>query len=152
VSRVPVLSLGPGPIICTLRIAAGAHAIFDLLADPRRHPELDGSGTLRGVVVGPDRLQAGSRFGMAMRYWGVPYTITNTVVEYEQDRLIAWTHLSRVIWRYRLEPVPGGTRVTETWDPTGSPIRAGYGLLRFPERTAPAMLATLERLKAAVEA
>lgn len=151
-TRVSLPRLGPGPISCTLWIEAGAAEIFDLLADPRRHPEIDGSGTLRGVVVGPDRLQSGSRFGMAMIYWGLPYTITNTVIEYEPDRLIAWTHLSRVVWRYRLEPVPDGTRVTETWDPTGSPLRSAYGLLRFADRTAPAMLGTLERLKAAVEA
>jgi hypothetical protein len=57
-----------------------------------------------------------------------------------------------VVWRYRLEPVPGGTLVTETWDPTRSPLRAAYGLLRFPDRTAPAMLGTLHRLAAAVGA
>jgi uncharacterized protein YndB with AHSA1/START domain len=158
VSRVPTLPFTPGPITCSLRIAAPARAIFDVLSDPQRHPEFDGSGTLRATVRGPRRLVAGSRFAVAMRYSGVPYTITNTVTEHEPDRLIAWTHVSKVVWRFQLEPVGSGTetaeltQVTQTWDPTGAPATAGYRLLGFPGRTAPAMLATLERIKAQVEA
>ena len=149
---MPALLPAARPITCSLRVAAPAKAVFDLLSDPFRHPEIDGSGTLRATVRGPRRLEAGSRFGIVMRYWGAPYAITNTVTEYEPDRLIAWTHLSKVVWRYRLEPVPGGTQVSETWDPTGSAGRFAYQLLKFPERTAPAMIATLERIKALVEA
>jgi hypothetical protein len=143
---------GARPITCSLRVAAPAQAVFELLSDPYRHPEIDGSGTLRATVRGPHRLVAGSRFGMAMRYWGVPYRITNTVTEYEPDRLIAWTHLGKVIWRYQLEPLAGGTQVSETWDPTDARVPAAYQLLKFPERTAPAMMATLERIKALLEA
>jgi hypothetical protein len=158
---VPSLPFMPGPITCSLRVAAPARAIFDLLSDPQRHPEIDGSGTLRATVRGPRRLVAGSRFAVAMRYWGMPYTITNTVTEYEPDHLIAWTHVSKVVWRFQLEPVGSGsevtqatqtTQVTQTWDPTGAPAAAAYQLLGFPQRTAPAMLATLERIKAQVEA
>jgi hypothetical protein len=143
---------GARPITCSIRVAAPAGAVFDLLRDPYRHPEIDGSGTLRATVRGPHRLEAGSRFGVAMRYWWLPYMITNTVTEYEPDRLIAWTHMSKVAWRYQLEPVAGGTQLTETWDPTSSPAGLALQVLKFPERTAPAMIATLERIKALVEA
>jgi uncharacterized protein YndB with AHSA1/START domain len=106
-------------------IDAAPQEVFDLLADPRRHGEIDGSGTLRGVVEGPDRLFAGAVFGMRMKA-GAPYRMTNTVVEFEEGRRIAWQPrptnevaaraIGGRIWRYELEPVPGGTRVRETWD------------------------------------
>ena len=56
---------------------------------------------------------------------GVAYSTRNTVVELEENRRIAWqttasgplgTVLGGRIWRYELEPVEGGTLVTETWD------------------------------------
>ena len=136
----------------SIEIDAPAEAVFDLLCDPRRHPELDGSGTVRATLVGPERLVLGSRFGMSMRYWGMPYRITNRVAELEPGRRIAWTHVSRVLWRYELEPLPaGGCRVTETWDPAGSPARPLYLLLGFPDRTRAAIEGTLRTLKALAE-
>jgi Polyketide cyclase / dehydrase and lipid transport len=144
--------VGPRPITCSLRVAAPAATIFELLCNPYRHPEFDGSGTLRGEVNGPEQLQLGSKFGVAMRYLGVlPYTVTNTVIEFEPDRRIAWTHLSKVIWRYELRPIEGGTEITEGWDPSGAPVRHLYGVLGFPARTVPAMMASLERIKDLVE-
>jgi uncharacterized protein YndB with AHSA1/START domain len=140
------------PVSGSIEIDAPAEAVFDLLSDPRRHPEIDGSGTLQATLVGPERLVLGSRFGMSMRYWGLPYRITNEVVEFEPGRRIAWTHLSRVSWRYELEPLPGGgCRVTETWDPGRSPARAVYRLLGFPARTQAAIDGTLRTLKALAE-
>ena len=106
-------------------IASPPGPIFALLADPRRHREIDGSGLLRDSFDGPDRLTLGARFGMDMKA-GAPYRMINEVVEFEADRRIAWQPrpaaplLGRVIggriFRYELEPVPGGTRVRETWD------------------------------------
>jgi hypothetical protein len=148
---VSTLLSGPRPISCTLRVHAAPSAVFDLLGDPRRHVEIDGSGTLQGCLVGPERLGLGSRFGMSMRYWGLPYRITSTVTEYEQNRQIAWMHLGRVVWRYELREVPGGTEITETWDPASSPLRIAYRWLGFPRRTLPALLGTLERIRVLVE-
>ena len=56
---------------------------------------------------------------------GVAYSTRNTVIELDDNRRIAWqttasgplgTVLGGRIWRYELEPVEGGTLVTETWD------------------------------------
>ena len=56
---------------------------------------------------------------------GVAYSTRNTVIELEENRRIAWqtsasgplgTVLGGRVWRYELEPVEGGTLVTETWD------------------------------------
>lgn len=129
----------------TTTVAAAPQAIFELLADPARHPELDGSGTVR-EAVGPSRLHEGARFGMKMRM-GLPYRITNTVVEFEENRVIAWRHFGRHIWRWQLEAIEGGTRVTETfrWDTSLAPW--ALEAAGIPSRNARGVEATLRRLE-----
>ncbi|MFV0259610.1 MAG: TIGR01777 family oxidoreductase [Acidimicrobiales bacterium] len=127
-------------------VAAPAGTIFDVLADPSLHQVIDGSGTVRGGRGrNPDRLFRGARFGMDMRM-KVPYRITNEVVEFEEGRLIAWRHLGHHVWRYQLEPVEGGTRVTETFDWGTARFPPFYEWLKLPERTRAAMTETLDRL------
>lgn len=132
-------------------IAAPAPAIFDLLADPAMHPVIDGSETLRSPTSGAGagaRLALGSTFGMRMRIL-VPYRITNRVVEFEEGRRIAWSHFGGARWRYELEPVGGGTRVTETFDLSTAPravYRGGIRLLGFPRRNRAGMVRTLDRI------
>lgn len=135
-------------------IAAPAQALFDVVADPAMHPVIDGSGTVKAVRAGgPARLAPGARFGMAMRL-GTRYRITNTVVEFEEGRLLAWDHLGRARWRYRFEPIDGGrrTRVSESWDWSRAPwwLARGLAVLGFRRRNRRSMAATLERLEAAV--
>jgi uncharacterized protein YndB with AHSA1/START domain len=144
----------PQAITVEREVGAPPQRIFDLLADPRRHGEIDGSGTLRDVTVeAPERLSAGAEWGVAMKALGLPYKVVNTVAEFEEGRRIAWHHKARVIWRYELEPAAGGTLVRETWDPAGAGAvaRAFFTVFRFPQRTRAAMTATLERLAHAVE-
>ncbi|OLT27862.1 dimethyladenosine transferase [Nocardiopsis sp. CNR-923] len=135
----------------SITVKASAAHVFDLVASPARHAELDGSDTVRGVLSGPARLSPGSRFGMTMRMFGLPYRMTNRVVEFEQDRLIAWRHLGPHRWRYELEELSSGmTRVTETFDYTrGLPVL--YVLLGVPARNAVGIERTLVRLRDAVE-
>jgi hypothetical protein len=64
-------------------------------------------------------LSLGAKFAMNMKI-GVPYKMTNTVVEFDENRRIAWQHFGGHIWRYILEPVDGGTKVTEQFDYNGS--------------------------------
>jgi uncharacterized protein YndB with AHSA1/START domain len=127
-------------------VGAPPEEVFALLADPHRHHEFDGSGTVRAAVSGPRQLQLGDRFGMDMKQ-GFSYRISNRVVEFEPDRRIAWCHLAKAIWRYELEPVPGGTRITETFDYSGSPVRRGIELLGFPKGNAKSIRDTLHRLQ-----
>jgi uncharacterized protein YndB with AHSA1/START domain len=105
-------------------IPAPPEKIFDLLADPRRHRDIDGSGTVRDAKDSPERLQLGSTFGMSMKL-GIAYSMKSTVIEFEENRRIAWQtrgsgkrgeKMGGRIWRYELEPVDGGTRVRESWD------------------------------------
>jgi hypothetical protein len=92
--------------------------VFAILADPRQHHRIDGSGSVGSVLAGPDRITAkGQTFVVRMKLFGVPYLVRNRVVEFEADRRIAWRHFTANRWRYELEPTAdGGTRVTETFD------------------------------------
>ena len=79
---------------------------------PGKHASFDGSGTVQHATQESMPLSKGSKFGMSMRM-GLPYRTTNTVIEYEPDRRIAWqtTMLGGLvggrIWRYdELEPRP----------------------------------------------
>jgi hypothetical protein len=57
---------------------------------------------VKGRFKGPDQLYLGAKFGMKMRL-GIPYVITNQVVEFKDNNLIAWQHLLRNVWRYELQ-------------------------------------------------
>lgn len=136
-------------------IAAPPAVVFAILSDPRQHARIDGSGSVQGVIDGPDRLTKGDRFGVDMKLFGLPYKITNVVVEHEPDRRIAWRHFGGHRWRYELEPTAdGGTRVTETFDYSRYKglSKAFIEVLRFPERNRKGIEGTLERLKDAAEA
>lgn len=140
-------------------IPAPAKKIFDLLADPARHQDIDGSGTVREAPRGSERLTLGSTFGMSMKL-GFSYSMANTVIEFEDDRLIAWqtkpaTSWMKVvgggrIWRYELEPVEGGTLVKESWDITQERWKLAVRPMR--KRTVDAMTKTLERIEEIVTA
>lgn len=114
------------------------------------HPVIDGSGTVRGRISGPERLSLGARFGMRMRI-GLPYVIWNEVIEFDEGRLIAWRHVNHHVWRYELAPDGDGTLVTETFDGTTSRQQASLTIMRAYERNQVAMAKTLVRLKAMVE-
>lgn len=107
-------------------VPSAPEEIFALLADPARHVEIDGSGTLQRLIDGQGPMQLGAKFRIAMKAYGFPYRVTSKVVEYEENRLIAWCHLVKNRWRFELEPVEGGTRVTESAD---------YRDIRFPRLT-----------------
>src|SRR3978361_408924 len=70
-------------------IPASPERIFALIADPARHKEIDGSGTVRDAKNTPDELKLGAKFGMSMNR-GVPYSMVSTVIEYEPGRRLAW--------------------------------------------------------------
>lgn len=135
-------------------IPAPASEIFALLADPARHRDIDGSGTVRDATTGSQRLALGSKFGMDMKA-GFGYSMESTVVEFEQDRRIAWQSrppsgimarfIGGRIWRYELEPVEGGTLVRESWDISQEHIKAMVRPLR--KKTNEAMTKTLARIQ-----
>ncbi|MEO8364339.1 MAG: SRPBCC family protein [Ilumatobacteraceae bacterium] len=128
-------------------VHATPEAIFNMIADPRQHPIIDGSGTVRktrGSV--PARLGLGTKFGMDMKL-GVPYPITNTVIEFDEGKQIAWRHFGGHIWRYILEPVADGTKVTEQFEYTHSKAKLLLHLTGAISKNQQAMRNTLENLE-----
>jgi hypothetical protein len=133
-------------------IDADTETIFDLLATPARHVDFDGSGTVQQTTGGAERLALDSKFGMSMKFGPIPYRISNRVVEFDEGRLIAWQHFGKHRWRYELEPVDGGTKVTETFDWSTSTAPPVLELAGYPERHKASIDQTLARLKNFVEA
>lgn len=136
-------------------INVSAATIFKVLTDVTLHSVIDGSGTVQRPISSTPELVMGSKFSMGMRH-GVPYRISNEVVEFEQDRLIAWRHLGHHRWRWELEPLDddaypeGSTRVTETFDWSTSRAPRLMELVGFPARNLVAIERTLELLDAFV--
>ena len=141
-------------------ISAPPEVIFDVLADPAKHALIDGSGMLQGASEASSaRLSLGVTFGMSMKL-GVRYATVNTVVEFEENRRIAWQtgpkgklepYVAGRIWRYELEPRGDRTVVRESWDISTDHQRA---LLRlgdiYSKKTRRDMELTLARLDALV--
>jgi len=130
----------------TVKVNAAPQTIFDLLADPSKHGEIDGSGSVRNAQSSaPARLSLGAKFGMDMKL-GVNYKITNEVVEFEEPRRIAWRHFGGHVWRYILEPVDGGTMVTEQfdWNTAKSPLM--MRVMNYPAKNRVSIEKTLKRL------
>jgi hypothetical protein len=140
------------------RIAAPAQAVFELLATPRRHLDMDGSGMLRGTEATPITA-VGDVFVMKMHFkpLGGDYAMNNHVVEFEPDRRIAWEPENGAghpevdspqarwghRWRFELAPDgPAATVVTETWDCTRVPADE----VEDGRQWIPSMTRTLERL------
>jgi uncharacterized protein YndB with AHSA1/START domain len=135
-------------------IAAPPEAIFAFLVDPRKHREIDGSGTVRDAKGEPEKLVLGSSFGMSMKM-GLPYSMVSTVIEYEENRRIAWqthgpTRIGKLvggrIWRYELEPVAGGTLVRESWDISQESAATRPLVRQGAKKTRENMAKTLERI------
>jgi uncharacterized protein YndB with AHSA1/START domain len=143
-------------------IGAPPDRIFDLLADPARHHDIDGSGSVRDAKKSPPRLTMGAQFGMSM-HLGISYSMLNEVIEFDEGKRIAWqtrpagTLQGRFfggrIWRYELEPAEGGTLVRESWDISREkgPIKGVLALSRTKEHTRRAMEKTLVNIASLTE-
>lgn len=82
------------------RIEADAATIFEILADPSRHTELDGSEMLRGALTEDVVSGVGDVFVLKMYFvpLGGDYEMANHVVEFDQepeDRLATATQRHR---------------------------------------------------------
>lgn len=143
-------------------IPAPASAIFDLLADPSRHPEFDGSGhVVKPTSEGARRLKQGDRFGMEMKR-GAAYKMLNVVYKFDENRQISWQTIAPGIagkfvggrrWSYHLEPAEGGTLVSETWDISDESVFTRAAVRRtLTEQTRTNMARSLERIEEIVSA
>jgi uncharacterized protein YndB with AHSA1/START domain len=142
-------------------IPASPGQVFGLLADATKHQAFDGSGMVREAREGSSEpLRLGSVFGMSMKK-GLPYRTVNEVIEYEQDRRIAWQTrgggilkylIGGRVWRYELQPVTGGTLVRESWDISRDSMRLPFKHSSLPSITEKNMARTLKRIERVVVA
>jgi hypothetical protein len=116
-----------GRVAVSRRIEAPASSIFRILADPRRHRDLDGSGMVRDAVSQEVVSGVGDVFMMKMYLERIgDYETKNHVVAYELDRRIGWEPESRARpghrWIFELAPDgPNATVVTEIYDCSRAP-------------------------------
>lgn len=114
---VTVVDAGPHRVSRSVEVAAPVEELYALAADPRRHRELDGSGTVRENVKAPVKIAVGSKFSTKMKMYGLPYRITSTVTALRPNEVVEWRHPMGHRWRWEFEALsPTLTRVTETFD------------------------------------
>jgi uncharacterized protein YndB with AHSA1/START domain len=97
-------------ISVTGTVDAPVERVFALLADPDRHPDLDGSGTVLASHTHLAITEVGDVFVIEMEHPARGrYRVENHVVRYEPDRALAWMPAavgqapSGHVWGWELE-------------------------------------------------
>jgi uncharacterized membrane protein len=149
---VTFVDAGPQQVSRSVEVAAPAEELYAYAADPRRHRELDGSGTVRDNIKMPARLLVGSKFSTSMKMYGVPYRITSTVTALQPNEVVEWRHPVGHRWRWEFESLsPTLTRVTETFDyRNAGAIKNAlkyYERMGFAKANASGIEATLAKLR-----
>jgi hypothetical protein len=121
-ANVQTVDRGPRTVARSVVIDAPAQGVFALVADPHRHHDIDGSGTVQPQISGPNRLSDGAKFSVHMKYGPLPYKITSTTTAH--------------------------TEVTEVWDYSPSKAARVFELTGYPAKNAAGIEATLAGLAA----
>ncbi len=136
----------PRVVSASREIAASAHRIFELIADPSQQPQWDGNDNLAEAEPGQRVRGVGDVFTMTLTLGSVR---ENHVVEFEEGRRIAWrpSESGRQppghLWRWELEPLDETrTRVTHTYD---------WSQLTDKNRLPRARRTTPDRLRASID-
>ena len=150
IPEVSTVDAGPHTVSRRVTVRAPASELFAMLADPHRHSEVDGSGSVRDTSVkGPDRLSEGAKFTVPMKMYGLPYKITSTVTGFSDDKLVEWQHPGKHKWRWEFADAgDGSTVVTETFDYSTSRAPKVLEVLKMPAQNAKGITATLQGLAA----
>jgi hypothetical protein len=148
---VTIVNAGRDQVSRSVEVRAPAADLFALVANPRRHHELDGSGTVGRNIRAPQQLVPGARFTTKMRMFGVPYRVTSTITAMKPDELIEWRHPVGHHWRWEFAAItPTVTRVTETFDYRDTGLLRDrlkyYDRTGFAKRNAAGIEATLTKL------
>jgi uncharacterized protein YndB with AHSA1/START domain len=136
----------PRVVSASREIAASAHRIFELIADPSRQPQWDGNDNLAQAEPGQRVRGVGDVFIMTLTLGSIR---ENHVVEFEEDRRIAWRPSESGqrppghLWRWELESLDETrTRVTHTYD---------WSQLTDKNRLPRARRTTPDRLRASID-
>lgn len=151
ISTVSKVDAGPQRVARRVLVKAPAAEVFALVSDPHRHPELDGSGTVRDIAIkGSHHPAVGDKFTVGMKQFGVPYKITSTVTDRQDGKVIEWQHPLGHKWRWDLvQATPGDdtiTEVTETFDYSTAKLPIMITAFGYDKKNGDGIAATLERL------
>lgn len=133
-----------------------ADVLFEILSNPKRHPEIDGSGMVRADEKTDRIQQVGQVFTMNMHNEALgDYQTDNVVTGYEHNKLLAWktgvtgTEPGGWQWVWELEPEgPGSTVVRHTYDWSGVTDKGVLNQIPFPFVPQDALQESLSRLAA----
>jgi uncharacterized membrane protein len=149
---INAVDAGPRQVSRSVEVDAPAAELYALAADPRRHSELDGSGTVVSNIKVPAELAVGSKFSTNMKMFGLPYRITSKVTALKPNELVEWRHPLGHRWRWQFESLsPTRTRVTETFDYSDAGTIKNtlkyYELMGFRKANTAGIEATLAKLR-----
>ena len=149
----------PLPIESTVEVDASPGAVWAVVGDPLRMPEL--SPELRRLyVVGRGRPRVGSTLVGINRRGLVVWPTTSKVTVLDEERAVAWrTRESGATWSYRLEPLDDGRRTRLTGRRDLPAFTVGTALLGpviggaagHDRELAAGLAATLTRIKRVAE-
>jgi hypothetical protein len=147
-----------------ITVAAPPDVVYALVSDVTRIPEFSPEVVACRWLDGATRPAVGARFeavnaaGARGRRWKNRPVVTR--VEPGREFAFARTEpfAGTVVWRYRFEPVDGGTRVIESYQVERPVTRLGWFIIEKVFQTGnrreelqDGMRTTLERLRAAAE-
>ena len=138
-------------------IEVAADALFDVLSDPCRHAEIDGSAMVRGDVDASRITGVGDVFTMYVHHESAgDYRTDNHVTVFVQDSQIAWRTAAVGSdpegweWRWILQPSgDAATRVTLAYDWSDVTDPDVLALVRFPVVSRSQLEGSLDRLETA---
>jgi hypothetical protein len=143
----------------TRKVNAAPAVVFDVLATPHRHHELDASGMVGADEYDAPITKAGQVFRMNMTGvedgQPVEYQVDNRVFAFKPNRVIAWTVAEAggepLGWSWRYDLAPHGdhkSEVTLTYEWTGmsDADREEYGVPSFGEAELTASLDLLAKV------
>lgn len=168
-NRPQPLDRGEHVIAYTITVEAPAGELWAIAANPHRHHELDGSGTVRSSAIGPRELRTGDRFRVDMKKYGLPYALTVRVTESRPPQgaeagprpgVVEWRQPTGHRWRWEFTPVTdeggaatgedraGRTEVVESYDASGQNplVRRALGAAKVPADNARGIRASLQKL------
>lgn len=145
-------------VIVERTIDAPVDVVFNILSNPERHHEIDGSGFIRSVDHADRIHEVGQVFTMNMQgnHMGGEYKTDNHVSGYAKDKLLAWqtapagTEPPGWEWLWELESQgPDETLVRHTYDWSKVTDKKLLEKVKFPLVTKDQLTNTLGRLAAA---
>ena len=144
----------------TIRVGVPPERLHAMVADVTRIPEWSPETVRTSWTGGATEARPGARFKGQNRFGRLRWSTTVEVEACEPGRELAFSTIvmgrPHTRWRYRFEPVDGGTEVTESYETVNElrqPVRAIVDLVfrRHEEWMPENLRRSLERLKAVAE-